>query len=209
MQPSSVLLNATPEPQAVRDHLARILASRNFVVPQRVQGFLTYVVEETLAGRGDRLKAIAIATDVFGRGLDFDAMNDPVVRIEAGRLRRALERYYLLSGSDDPVIIDIPKGTYTPTFTQREGAIVAEEPVVKDPPGQELPAAHPGIPGRRWLSALLFTAFAVAVLTAATWPRKPEEQRPKRRSTAPEITLAVAPFSNLAGPATAFRSRAI
>lgn len=83
------------------------------------------MVEETLTGRGDRLKAIAIATDVFGRGLDFDAMNDPVVRIEAGRLRRALERYYLLSASDDPVIIDIPKGTYTPTFTRREGAMVA------------------------------------------------------------------------------------
>lgn len=202
MQPSSVLLNATPEPQTVRDQLARILASRDFLVPQRVQGFLTYVVDETLAGRGDRLKAIAIATDVFGRGLDFDAMNDPVVRIEAGRLRRALERYYLLSGSDDPVIIDIPKGTYIPTFTQREGARVAEEPVVAGPSGQELPAAHPGIPKRRWLSALLFAAFAVAVLTAATWPRKLEEQRPKPRATAPEITLAVAPFSNLAGPAT-------
>jgi TolB-like protein/Tfp pilus assembly protein PilF len=86
---------------------------------ERDRRFLRYVVSETLAGRGERIKAYSIATEVFGRGRDFDAQNDPVVRVEAGRLRRALELYYLLAGRDDPVQIDMPKGGYKPIFRRR------------------------------------------------------------------------------------------
>jgi adenylate cyclase len=60
---------------------------------QRTRNFLRYVTEETLAGRAERIKAYSIAMEVFGRDQTFDAQNDPVVRIEAGGLRRALERY--------------------------------------------------------------------------------------------------------------------
>ncbi|RUU01460.1 hypothetical protein EOD23_21455, partial [Mesorhizobium sp. USDA-HM6] len=76
-----------------------------------------HVVEETLAGRGGRIKAYSIAVEVFGRGESFDAQTDPIVRIEAGHLRRALERYYLTSGHADPILITIPKGGYVPVFT--------------------------------------------------------------------------------------------
>lgn len=57
-----------------------------------------------------------IATHAFGRKDDFDAVLDPIVRIQAGRLRRSLERYYLLAGNRDSVRIDLPKGTYVPTW---------------------------------------------------------------------------------------------
>lgn len=107
---------APPDAAAVRDQLERVLASTDFAASERSRGFLRYVIEETLAGRADRIKAYSVATAVFGRDESFDGQNDPVVRIEAGRLRRALERYYLLSGRDDPVIIEIPKGGYVPTF---------------------------------------------------------------------------------------------
>ena len=75
---------------AIRAAIARVIASPDFDVPDRAKRFLTYVVEETIAGRGDRIKAYSIATEVFGRDSSFDAQADPVVRIEAGRVRRAL-----------------------------------------------------------------------------------------------------------------------
>ena len=101
---------------AIREELNRILASREFQASARIRDFLRFVVEEALAGRADQLKGYTIATQVYKRGKDFDASQDPIVRIQAGRLRRALERYYLVAGWRDPIHIDIPKGRYIPYF---------------------------------------------------------------------------------------------
>ena len=101
----------------IRAQLERVLAHREFQATDRMRDFLRFVVEETLAGRGKRLKGFTIATQVFGRGKNFDASTDPIVRIQAGRLRRALERYYLVAGGRDHIRIDIPKGRYVPAFT--------------------------------------------------------------------------------------------
>lgn len=101
---------------AVRAELSRILASRHFDASERNRKFLSYVVEEALAGRTDRVKAYEIATSVFGRDECFDPQLDSIVRIEAGRLRRSLERYYLTEGSGSPLRIDIPRGGYVPAF---------------------------------------------------------------------------------------------
>ncbi len=116
--PLSTYDSATAE--LVRRQLASVLESPQFVVPERARRFLSYIVEESLAGRADRIKAFSIATDVLGRGSSFDGSVDPVVRIEAGRVRRALEHYYLVAGADDPIIITIPKGGYVPIFTRRD-----------------------------------------------------------------------------------------
>ncbi|WP_378946149.1 adenylate cyclase [Mesorhizobium sp. ANAO-SY3R2] len=105
-----------PSQEEIRVQLERILSSPEFAVPARGCAFLRYVVEETLAGRSAWIKGYTIAIEVFGRDETF-TQDDPVVRIEAGRLRRALERYYLVSGQDDPIRIDIPKGGYVPLFT--------------------------------------------------------------------------------------------
>lgn len=103
-------------PVGVRTQLARILASPAFDASERNRRFLEHVVEETLAGRGERIKAYGVALEVFGRDESFDAQSDPIVRIEASRLRRSLERYYLLAGQQDPVRIEIPKGGYAAVF---------------------------------------------------------------------------------------------
>lgn len=113
-------LNKRPKDSDIREQLARILASDDFEMRERVRKFLIYVVEEAISGRGDRIKALSVAIEVLGRDETFDPQNDPIVRMEARRLRRALERYYLTSGRDDPVIIDIPKGTYVPIFSYRD-----------------------------------------------------------------------------------------
>ena len=99
----------------VRTELDRIVSSANFLTSKRNRRFLEYVVDETLEGRGDRLKAYNIATSVFGRPDYFDPQTDPVVRMEAGRLRRALERFYLTEGGG-AVQIGIPKGGYQVDF---------------------------------------------------------------------------------------------
>src|SRR5215213_9796199 len=108
-----------PSAEDVRAELERLIASPDLDLPPRARRFLRYIVEETLAGRADRIKAYSVGTEVFERDPNFDAQSDPVVRIEAGRLRRALEHYYLVPGRSDPVIIDIPKGAYVPHFTLR------------------------------------------------------------------------------------------
>ncbi len=103
--------------KAIQAHLEHVLAHREFHATDKMREFLRFVVEETLAGRSHQLKGFTIATAVFGRDIDFDAAHDPVVRIQAGRLRRAIERYYLVGGVCDPIRIKIPKGTYVPVFS--------------------------------------------------------------------------------------------
>ena len=138
---------ASPEIHEIRAQLERILSSGEFHAPDRGRRFIEFIVEETLAGRADYLKAYTIAQEVFAREPSFDAQNDPVVRIEAGRIRRALERYYLVAGSDDRVVITIPKGGYVPSFVYAAGACEAAS---HRPPARPVPAvgetAEPGAP---------------------------------------------------------------
>jgi len=68
-------------PEEVQAQLERILGHRDFEASARTREFLRFVVEETLAGRGQRLKGYTIAVEVFGRAADFDANLDPIVRI--------------------------------------------------------------------------------------------------------------------------------
>jgi len=103
-------------PEEIKVELDRILSSPDFRASKRLRGFLRFVVEEFLSGRAEMIKAYAIAVTVFGRGDDFDPQIDPIVSVEAGRLRRAMEQYYLAAGKNDPVRITIPKGSYVPTF---------------------------------------------------------------------------------------------
>jgi TolB-like protein len=105
-----------PSSDEVREQLEQILASGEFCSPESGRKLLRFVVTETLEGRSRYLKGLTVAQGVFGRGTRFDAQNDPVVRTAAGRLRRELERYYLVAGRSDRVTISIPKGGYVPFF---------------------------------------------------------------------------------------------
>lgn len=106
--------------QCIREHLSELMSSDQFDGASRSRDFLSFIVDEALAGRGDSLNQNVIATRVFGRKGDFDAILDPVVRVQAGRLRRSLERYYLLTGGRSTVRIELPKGSYAPVFVSHE-----------------------------------------------------------------------------------------
>ncbi len=103
----------------VKDMLEPVLKSRYFIHSATISSFLKFIVLETLEGRQDHLKEYAIAVSALSKPVDFNPQFDPIVRINAGRLRRALEDYYREEGNEDPVMISIPKGSYVPVFTQR------------------------------------------------------------------------------------------
>jgi adenylate cyclase len=134
-----------PAAGAVRAQLERIVSSPDFEGSERLRGLLRYVVEETLAGRGERLKGYTIAVEHLGRDADFDPLTDPIVRVEAGRVRRSLEHYYLRAGAQDPVVIELPRGGYVPAFSFGGGT----EELAASP-------AHGGLPE--------FAARGIAVL---------------------------------------------
>ena len=108
-----------PSPEEVRNALARIAASEEFRASPQLVAFLTFVVEASLSGDGDRIKAYTIGVEAFGRGSGFDPQVDPIVRVEATRLRRTMERYYAGTGTSDAVIIELSRGAYVPAFKFR------------------------------------------------------------------------------------------
>ena len=111
-----------PPQDAVRAEVERIAASSYFAGSERLGRFLRYIVEEALAGRGGKIKEYAVGLEVYGRKPDFDPKADAIVRVEAGRLRAKLEQYYAHGGRENPVRIDVPKGSYAPVFAWRADA---------------------------------------------------------------------------------------
>ena len=116
-----------PSEEDVRAQLKRILASADFPASERNGRFLAYVVERSL--RGEKTSGYQVATTVFGRPSTFNPVTDPIVRIEASKLRRDLETYYLKSGRGDRVLIVLPKGVYRVVFSFRHAdGVHAERP---------------------------------------------------------------------------------
>ncbi len=141
-----------PEQAAIDEQLDRMFESSQFGANDRRRAFLKYIIDETLAGHADRLKGYSIGVSVLGRSEDFDATSDPVVRLEARRLRRELEHYYLTDGSNDPLVITIPKGSYVPSFEFRD---VTSAPSEKpDRTGQR---GRSGWRAPNWVVLLLLT----------------------------------------------------
>src|ERR1039457_1730404 len=105
----------------IREQLDRILASKAFRQVDRLQRFLSFIVNEALGGPGDNLKEFLIGVEVFGKEDSFDPRMDPIVRVQARRLRTRLTRYYREEGQNDEILIELPKGGYAPVFQNVEG----------------------------------------------------------------------------------------
>ena len=108
---------AKPE---VRDQLDRLLKSATFRQADRLKRFLTFIVTEALSGRGGDLKEYVIGVQVFRKEESFDPRTDPIVRVQARRLRAKLFHYYLQEGPHDALVIELPKGGYCPVFRDRD-----------------------------------------------------------------------------------------
>src|SRR5262245_40775371 len=138
----------------VRAELNRIVSSGLFTRSARLSAFLRFIVDSTLAGHGDSLKEHVIAVELYGKPGDFEAAADPIVRIDARRLRDKLREYYAEAPASG-VVISVPKGTYTPVF--RVAAADATQPTSSVSTGRD---------SRRWLIA---AAALLSVAVAVTW----------------------------------------
>jgi tetratricopeptide (TPR) repeat protein len=160
--------DGAPAPGEVRAQVQRMTASDVFATSPQLAAFLLFVVEAVLRGHGERLKGYTIGVEVLRRDVTFDPQIDPIVRVEATRLRRAIERYYSGPGADDPIVIDLPRGGYVPRISLRAEAgpvpapATAEEIVLA--PGNGMPTlrvapvAVAGTPDTHVIAAEQFTA---------------------------------------------------
>nr|WP_261331436.1 adenylate cyclase [Rhizobium leguminosarum] len=198
--PGSNIRAAVPSSQDVLAQLQRIISCPEFRRVGRTGVFLTYLVEETLAGRGHRIKGYSIAIEVFKRPESF-TQDDPVVRIEAGTLRRELERYYLVAGRNDPVRIGIPKGAYVPTFAWNYSA----EPIIAEPLPRRIPSDQMAAPWwrMRWTIPAALAVVAGLVGSAYWINLRPTVDSVKTTGIPDRPTLVVAPFANLGDGANA------
>ena len=155
----------------VRAELEKISASPGFVRNERLSRFLRFVVEHHLRGTEGQLKETVVGFEVFGRKPDYDPKLDSVVRTEAARLRTRLVEYYAGDGASDAVIIQLPKGGYTPLFLPAEKASAGSEPRV----------------GRSWLIVASAAALVVVIVAIGWWRLK--------QPSAP-ISIAVLPLEN-------------
>lgn len=210
----------------VRAALARLLASNDFVASPQLAAFLRHVVEQTLAGRQETIKGYTIATEALGRDASFDPQADPIVRVEATRLRRALERYYRTTGRHDPVEITIAKGAYVPRFRRRTPGADRDAPASRRSGLQDTAprlagdetAVLPGPAGRVLrVAAPIGCAIAIAVVLLALAGRNAAERVGARTAASPSTTqvmrlsvaeasadlpvLRVQPFREVGSPA--------
>ena len=124
---------------AARAQVARILESRHFAKAERLKRFLRFVTEETLKGLSTEIKETVIGIEVFDRhAATYDPRMDPIVRVQAGRVRAKLADYYAQEGANDRVLVELPRGQYVPRFSVRStasarapGAPANAEPVAR------------------------------------------------------------------------------
>jgi TolB-like protein len=139
--------------QAVRDHLERIVADDLFSGAARLCRFLRFTVEAKIGGREDQVKEFVIGREVFDRKDGYDPRLDPIVRVEARRLRAKLAEYYAGPGRTEPLRLEYPRGSYVPIVT-RPAPVVADVPTVHR---RRLPWL--AVPGAIVLAAILPIAY--------------------------------------------------
>jgi len=175
--------------QAVMAQVERILASVEFAGSPKIQTLLRYLITATLDDNGEQLKGYTIGIDVFGRDESFDPMLDSIVRVQVGRLRKMLARYYAAADTSELVLIEIPKGQYSAQFTPIALAAPAPDgaaPLSGDP---SLDADRVGSNGNALLRrgiiwGVIGAMLALAIIATFLWLRFPasasgEEPRPQ------------------------------
>lgn len=156
-----------PSETAIREELKRILSSRYFKTASRSRQFLQFVVDHRLAGQAHELKERTIGTEVFQRPVGYATGDDPIVRVQAGDVRRRLEQFYLGDGGKSTVRIELPVGSYCPEFRLIHAAVQAVEQATAETatgPVAAVASQQPPPQRRRFTRPYQVAVAAVAVL---------------------------------------------
>jgi hypothetical protein len=145
-----------PDGGPAKAQLDRILRSRTFSRAHRSQHFLRYILLHAEAHPGEQLKEYSIAVDVFHRDSSYDPSLNNTVRVEAGRLRSRLLEYYAGDGHADPLVFEIPKGSYRVRIQQRDPTPAPAEIPPPSPPANPLGLSAPRPLTPRWAVPLAF-----------------------------------------------------
>jgi Tol biopolymer transport system component len=146
-----------PSAAEVRIQLERIVSTPLFATSESLKGLVRFIVERTLEGRGDELKEYLLGVEVFRRGAQFDPRLDSIVRVQGSKVRAKLREYYETLGENEPVRIELPKGTYVPVFRTRGEA----NPQTMEPANPSAPVAA----DKRTQKLVLFIALVLAAIT--------------------------------------------
>lgn len=163
---SAVLVFTDAERSQVLAHLEDVYASSAFRNSKRYCALLRYVVARALDGQADQVKERTIGVEAFGRPPDYDTNSDHCVRSAAGEVRRRLAQFYLETGGESSVRIEIPPGSYVPQFRFIEPSVVLPEPKPVALAPIALPAVeHSDSPPRRaWRRREVFVVLTAAAI---------------------------------------------
>jgi tetratricopeptide (TPR) repeat protein len=168
------------EAAATRAALDRLLESETFRGSPQLAAFLRFVVETTLRGDSGRLKGYTIGVEALGRPDDFDPQSDPIVRVEATRLRRTLERYYAGPGAADPIVFEMTRGSYIPAIRRRDDSVLNAIA-----PASTREILHGLVRSRLVLVPLAALAIVVVVAGAVATLRYEAAPKPRPAATGP------------------------
>lgn len=156
------------ERELLLEQINRLVGSHALHGSESLCKLLRYLAKHAVDHPGTPIKEFQIATEVFGRSADFDPQLDSMVRVQAGRLRSKLTEYYSADGLEDPIVVELPKGTYVLSFHHR------------NPSGTKPNAA--GVNGvvdkdsleksteRRWgIEVISLSIFLAAAITVIVW----------------------------------------
>lgn len=128
----------TPVASPSRELLEKVAASDSFQKSKRLRDLLLYLGERSLQDPHCTLREQEIGVEVFGRPPDYDTSHDTLVRVHVSQLRKKLQEFFVTEGRKEPLVIEIPKGSYVPVFRPRKEITETE------------PAASPASPRRHW-----------------------------------------------------------
>ncbi len=165
---------AAIDPAQCFELLERICRSYELKRAARLQEFLRYVGQRSLQGDHHPVSEIEIGIHVFGRQEDYDTSADNIVRVNASELRKRIATYFAAEGANEPIRVDIPRGSYTPVFTERPPQpVIATEPPQPEHPrsaSEPQPADAPRLTGRTWqrmrryaVVLLILGLFAISI----------------------------------------------
>jgi hypothetical protein len=189
------------ETMTENEQLERILNSAPLVTSPSLSRFLRYIVDETRAGRSANIREYTLGVHVFDRGEDFNPRLDPIVRVQARNLRARIAKYYEGPGADDPIRIELPKGSYVPVFhklvvdshangsgpakPEAAAPLPVHTSIMPAPPPRS-PVAEPRAVPRFWVAAVILLVILIGI-AALLLSRTSDSQRISRSHTVAQI----------------------